>query len=217
MPRRQALSSGRPIKLARSLSGRPLSPRRLEGKALPDFSHTDTYQVSRTLHGEVRDPAFVRFLERVGRESATSFDTHDFLVLDLVRCEELVPAPLRGRLRRRLAELGVVESVGRGRGIRFLLARRLYRDDGRPRSLYVAAPPRPRDAQGAATEAFTGQSGRESDPSFKKSSPGISRANVQRLLNELRCAGQVRLVGQRRGRGGSRSLGQVSGTPGNEA
>ncbi len=38
-----------------------------EGKGLPDFIHTDTWQVSLTLHGQLRDPRFVRFLERVGR------------------------------------------------------------------------------------------------------------------------------------------------------
>ncbi|MBI4721327.1 MAG: putative DNA binding domain-containing protein [Chitinivibrionia bacterium] len=96
-----------------------------EGKALPDFTHTDTWQVAIALNCQVQDPRFVRFLERIGRELAASFDTHEFLVLDLVHREEPIPANLQLRLRR-LVELGVVESVGRGKGTRYLLSRRFY-------------------------------------------------------------------------------------------
>jgi len=46
------------------------------------------------------------------------------------RGEESVPDPLRARLRR-LIDLGVVESIGRGRGTRYLLARRFYSTTGR--------------------------------------------------------------------------------------
>lgn len=87
-----------------------------EGKALLDFAHTDAYQVSLTLHGEVQDPQFVRFLERVSVETSVSFDTHDFLVLDRVHRGEPVPPALEARLQR-LTDLGVVESLGRGKAL----------------------------------------------------------------------------------------------------
>ena len=187
-----------------------------EGKPLPDFTHTDAYQVSLTLHGEVRDPAFVRSLEKIGRETATSFDTHDFLVLDLVHREEAVPPALRGRLRR-LAELGVVESVGRGRGTRFLLARRFY-------------------AMTASRGAYTRRRGLDRETNkelllrhlrdnpdgspiseLQEVLPGLSRANVQRLLDELRRAGRVRMAGQRRGARWFAVGEPVPRTPSNEA
>jgi ATP-dependent DNA helicase RecG len=82
-----------------------------------------------TLYGQVRDPRFVRFLEDVNRQLQTSFDVHDFLLIDLIHREETVPDPLRARLRR-LVDLGVVETLGRGRGTRYLLARRFYSTAG---------------------------------------------------------------------------------------
>ena len=97
----------------------------MEAKPLPDFTNTDPWQVSLTLHGQVQDPQFVRFLERVGHETATSFDTHDFLVLDLVHRNQPVRDELKPNLRH-LAELGILESVGRGKGTRYLLSRRFY-------------------------------------------------------------------------------------------
>ena len=39
-----------------------------ESKPRPDFSHTDAYHVWLTLHGEIQDEGFLRFLERIGRE-----------------------------------------------------------------------------------------------------------------------------------------------------
>jgi ATP-dependent DNA helicase RecG len=188
-----------------------------EGKPLPDFTHTDAYQVSLTLHGEVGDPAFVRFLERIGRETATSFDTHDFLVLDLVHREEPVPAALRGRLRR-LAELGVVESVGRGRGVRFLLARRFYAMTA-SRGAYTRRRGLDRETNKELLLTHLRENSDGSPMSeLQEVLPGISRANVQRLLDELRRAGRVRLTGQRRGaRWFAAGAGGSSGARGNEA
>ncbi len=100
-----------------------------QGKLRPAFTGTDAYQVVLTLHGQVQDPRFVRFLEEVGRETQASFDVHDFLLLDLIHREEPVPAGLQSRLRR-LADLGVIETIGRGRGARYLLARRFYTATG---------------------------------------------------------------------------------------
>lgn len=96
-----------------------------ESKALPDFSGTDDYQVSVTLHGAVQDPAFVRFLEQIGRERLASFMTEDFVLLDILRRGQPVPDDLHHRLRR-LVDLDVAERVGRGRGTRYILCRRFY-------------------------------------------------------------------------------------------
>jgi len=96
-----------------------------EGKPRPDFSGTDDYQVSVTLRGEVQDPAFLRFLERVGEERTASFTTSDLLVLDLIRREEAVPEPLRGRLPS-LVDDGVVERMGKGRATTYILSRALH-------------------------------------------------------------------------------------------
>ena len=39
-----------------------------QSKPLPDFSHTDAYSVRLTLHGDIQDQEFLRFLEEIGRE-----------------------------------------------------------------------------------------------------------------------------------------------------
>jgi len=71
-----------------------------EGKPLPDFTHTDEWQVSVALHGQIVDEYFVKFLAHIGRETKQSFGLQDFLVFDLVHREQMVPAHLRPTLRR---------------------------------------------------------------------------------------------------------------------
>lgn len=93
-----------------------------QSKPLPDFAGSDAHHVRLTLRGEVQNPAFIRFLEKVGDERLASFTAQDFLVLDLLQREQAVPDALRARLPH-LLQLGIVEKAGRGRHI---LSRTLY-------------------------------------------------------------------------------------------
>ena len=102
-----------------------------ESKPLPDFSDSDDYQVSVVLNGEVGDENFLRFLEAVGQETSYSFSTEHLLLLDLIHREQAVPERLKPSLRAPV-DTGVVETVGRGRGVRYLLSRRFYRFTGSP-------------------------------------------------------------------------------------
>jgi len=96
-----------------------------ESKRQPDYSRTDDYEVFLTLHGEVQDPNFLRFLEQMGKETQASFTTEDLLVLDLVHREQPLPQNLKGHLSH-LRELGAIEIQGQAKGSRYLLSRRFY-------------------------------------------------------------------------------------------
>ncbi|MDI6872211.1 MAG: ATP-binding protein [Bacillota bacterium] len=156
-----------------------------QGKLRPDFTSTDAYQVVLTLHGQVQDPRFVRFLEEVGRETQASFDVHDFLLLDLIHREEPVPAGLQSRLRR-LADLGVIETMGRGRGARYLLARRFYIATGQG-GVYTRRRGLDREQNKALLlkhieeNRATGAKMQE----FRQVLPALSRSQIQVLLREL--------------------------------
>lgn len=93
-----------------------------ESKPKPDFNGTDAYQVFVTLRGDVQDPQFLRFLEKIGRERQSSFTTEDLLVLDLINKEKPVPDNLRSRLPY-LQDSGAIEIVGRRR---YILSRSFY-------------------------------------------------------------------------------------------
>lgn len=169
-----------------------------QSKPLPDFSGTAAHEVRLTLRGEVTNPAFLGFLERIGAEALASFDTRDLIVLDAMQREGVVPQDLRNRLPR-LMQLGVVESVGRGRGTKHLLSRRFYAALG-ARGAYT----RRRGLGDAANRALLVQHlqdvGELGSPisELQDVLPALSRAQIQRLLRELAGRGEVVLRGKRR-------------------
>jgi len=95
-------------------------------KLLPDFTGTDAYQVTLNLHGEITDPSFIRYLEKVGEERMANFGTGDFLVLARVQRNEPIPAALKPFVAH-LADLGVIERLGR----RLILSRGFFEESGR--------------------------------------------------------------------------------------
>ena len=169
-----------------------------ESKPLPDFSDSDDYQVSVVLNGEVGDENFLRFLEAVGRETASSFTTEHLLLLDLIHREQAVPERLKPSLRA-LVDTGVVETVGRGRGVRYLLSRRFYRFTGSP-----GAYSRRRGLDRGTNKMLLLrhiQSASRSGCSLAELQdvlPGLSRSQVQGLLRELRSDGDIHVAGRTR-------------------
>jgi ATP-dependent DNA helicase RecG len=169
-----------------------------QGKPRPAFTGTDAFNVVLTLHGEVQDPRFVQFLEKVGREMTVSFSTQDFLLFDIVHRDEPIPPALQSRLRN-LVDLGVVESVGRGRGARHILSRRFYAMIGR-RGVYTRKIGLDKETNKTLLLKHIRNSA-GNGCTFEELAqviPGISRGAIQYLLRELRGERLVRLSGQRR-------------------
>lgn len=169
-----------------------------QGKPLPSFDGTSEHQVAVTLHGLVKSPAFVRFLERLGQETLRSFSTDDFLALDAIHRDE----PMSERLRARLPALvstGAIEAVGRGRGTRYLLSKRFYAALGQ-KGTYTRRRGLDRDTNKALLlkhlrdQGDTGAALAE----LRQVLPSESEGMVQGLLSELRSEGQILLKGSRR-------------------
>jgi ATP-dependent DNA helicase RecG len=169
-----------------------------QGKLLPDFSRTSEHSVWLTLHGEIQDPEFLRFLEEIGREQQATFTTEDFLVIDLVRREQAVPEALVPRLGI-LREQGVIERVGRGRGTRHLLSRRFYRFLGEG-GKYTRRRGLDREANKTFLVRHIEDSSAAGAPlgELQQVLPALSRGQIQGLLRELREEGRIRVEGERR-------------------
>ena len=95
-------------------------------KRLPSLKGTDAFSVFVTLHGEVQDRAFVSFLASLDDDATRGLLLDDYLVLDRVRRSARLDAPQR-EVARRLRDRGLIETIGSGRGTRYILSRRLYR------------------------------------------------------------------------------------------
>lgn len=166
-----------------------------ESKLPPDFSGTDDYQVSLVLHGEIQDPLFLRFLEQIGKETLSSFNTTDLIVLDLVHREKSIPRWARDRLPL-LRRSGVIEKTGR----KYMLSRQFYKFVGR-KGVYT----RKRGLDRETNKALLLKHIRDNKEDgsrfreFKDVLPDLTRDQIQTLLREMKRAGLVHSVGRAHG------------------
>ena len=157
-----------------------------QGKPLPDFTGTSGHEVRLCLNGLIGDPAFVRFMARLGEETLRGFSTHDFLVLDCLHRDLPLNDALRARLPR-LVEMGAVESNGgRGKGARYLLARRLY-EAMDAKGVYTRKKGLDRDTNKALLVRHIDRNkvagARMAE--FQQVLPSLSRSEIQVLVREL--------------------------------
>ena len=104
-------------------------------KPLPDFSGTASHEVRLTMAGTVQNPAFIRYLQRLGDERLARFSTQDYMALDAIQRGAALPPPLQERLPV-LIHIGAVESMGRGKSARYFLSREMYEAMGGTRHLH---------------------------------------------------------------------------------
>jgi ATP-dependent DNA helicase RecG len=169
-----------------------------QSKPLPDFTGTAAHEVRLKLDGQVTDPKFVRFLERLGEERLRGFSTYDFLTLDAIAKEQSLTEAMRSRLRP-LLDAGVIESQGRGRGTRYHLSRSLFAAIGK-RGAYTRKRGLDHETNKALLLKHLDENAEAGAPlvDLCEVLPSLSRASIQRLLGELKQEGKARLEGQRR-------------------
>jgi ATP-dependent DNA helicase RecG len=166
-----------------------------QSKPLPDYSRSDAHQVWLTLHGEIQDENFLRFLQNIGPEELATLDAHDYLILGLIARGGKIPASLRSRVPR-LLEHGILERIARGK---LVLSHRLY-----PTADKAGAHARTRDQAREQNKAMllkhleSNRSAGSAMEDLIAAFPMLSRSTLKRLLDELRKEGRVHSKGTKR-------------------
>ena len=170
-----------------------------ESKQTPDFTGTDQYQVFLHLDGEVQDPRFLQFLEKVGQDTLELFSTADFLLLDCINRERKVPNHLKNRLQS-LVEKGVTERYGRGRGVKYILSRRYYKMVGEE-GVYTRKKGLDREANKTLLLGHIVENKAKGSrlKEFVQVLPFLSKDQVQKLVAELKKEGKIYKTGVTRG------------------
>lgn len=170
-----------------------------EGKLPPDFAGTDAYQVAMTLHGKVQDESFLVFLERLTQERQATLHIDDLLVLDAIHRQRAVADNLQERIAQ-LVELGALERVGRGRGVRYLLASRYYKAIGKP-GAYSRKRGLDRETNKALLLKHIERSGDEGCPlgELIEVLPALSTSQIRHLLVDLKLQRLAHVLGLTKG------------------
>jgi ATP-dependent DNA helicase RecG len=167
-------------------------------KPLPSFAGSAPHEVRLTQEGSAQDSAFIKYLERLGQDLLRHFSTYDFLTLDALCHDRPLSDGMRARIPG-LVEIGAVESVGKGRGVRHLLSRGLYASLGKSGS-YTQRRGLDHETNKALLVAHLSASAVAGAPLSELCQvlPAQSTSAVRRLLRELRSEGRATLRGLRK-------------------
>lgn len=181
-----------------------------EGKLPPDFSKSDDFLVSVTLHGQVQDEAFLRFLERLSKETHRTLSLDDLLVLDAVHRDVPIPA----RAKPRVASLIEAGALERPSAKRLTLSRRYYAFVGK-RGEYTRRRGLDRDTNKALLRKHIDRNGGEGSPlsELNQVLPGLTPSHIQNLLRELKQEGLVHPRGRTKAARWYPGLGPTEGGP----
>ncbi|OGA29365.1 MAG: transcriptional regulator [Betaproteobacteria bacterium RIFCSPLOWO2_02_FULL_65_24] len=166
-----------------------------QSKPLPSFAGSAVHEVRLTLEGSVQNPAFIRFIERLGEERLQHFSTWDFLALDAICRDQPLTEPMRARLPV-LIEAGAIEVQGRGRGVRYHLSQAFYAAIGQ-KGVYTRRKGLDHETNKALLMKHLVGSAESGSPMAEllQVLPALSRAHVKRLLRELADEGRARMSG----------------------
>lgn len=168
-------------------------------KPLPDFSGSSAHEVRLVLAGTVQNPAFIRFLERLGDERLATFSTNDFLTLDALQRDRPLSPVLLSRVPG-LIEAGAVECQGRGKGARYFLSREMYAVIGAT-GAYTRRKGLDHETNKALLEKHLRDAGVAGAPmgELVQVLPALSRAHIKRLMEQLGLEKRAHLRGVTRG------------------
>ena len=164
-----------------------------EAKALPDFTGTDDYFVKLTLNGLILDKRMLSVISSIGEERLAHLSTADFLVINALYHDQPLPEHLQARFSF-LAEMGLVEQVGRGN---YVLARSLYNAVGQA-GVHTRKVGLDRETNKELILSHLRKNGAAGAPlkEFLQVLPDKNRSQIQVLLRELRRDGYIYCEGR---------------------
>ena len=127
-----------------------------------------------------------------------AFGLDALLVIDLVNRDQPVPAALDG-MANKLLDQGIIERVGHGRGMRWLLCRQFYRHIGKA-GVYTRKRGLDRETNKELLMRHIQDNQKEGSKLCELTQvlPALTTRQVQRLITELKDECQIRRVGTTR-------------------
>jgi ATP-dependent DNA helicase RecG len=99
-----------------------------EGKGMPDLAESDTHLVRLRIPAQDKDENFIFFLEKVARSKQLILSFEQIYELEKIREQQRVP---KLKYTRTFLELGIIESIGRTRGTKYILSHKYYAQEGK--------------------------------------------------------------------------------------
>ena len=169
-----------------------------QGKPLPDLTGTNDHQVFLTLHGEIQDGQFLRFLERLGAETVNSFTTEELLALHQINSKYAVEDELHSQAEK-LLQQDLILKIGSGKQSRFVITPQFYDySDKRLSESFKQAIERAQQKVTLFKRIVENEIVGTKLAELMELLPSLTRRQVQGLLQEMRDEKQIHIEGQNR-------------------
>lgn len=164
-----------------------------EGKGLPDLSNSDAAMVQLRIPAQVKDKDFILFLERIVNEKQILLCFEELLELERIR--ELQPV-LHLQYKNKFIQTGIVETIGRTRGTKYILSHRYYAREGKT-GIHTRLAGLSRDQKKELILNHLRKNKKGVMKDFRDVFPDLRKSDIHNLLQELKKSGQIIRVGAR--------------------
>lgn len=167
-----------------------------EGKGRPDYSRSDAYCVNLRLNAKIQDVQFLLFFEKIDQEKPVKWSVSDLILLDDIR-QGKVPKPEFQDTLHRLREQGIIETLSRGRGTRYILSKKFYTFVGE-KGIYTRRKGLDKEEKKALIIKHLQEHKKGYIHDFEQLLPTLRRAQIHTLLINLKQQGKIRHLGGRK-------------------
>lgn len=165
-----------------------------EGKGMPDLSESDTHSVRLRIPAQVKDKGFIFFLEKLARSRHKILSFEEIYELEKIREHQMVP---KLKYTREFLELGIIEPVGRTRGMKYILSHKYYVREGKV-GIHTRLTGLSRDQKKELILNHLRKNKKGITKDFLDAFRDLKQQDLNNLLQELKRAGKVIHEGPRR-------------------
>jgi len=166
-----------------------------DGKGLPDLAKSDAYSVSLSIPARLKDKNFVLFLEKITNEKQVLFSFEEIFALEEIREKQRID---KTEALNKFLQLGIIERVGRGRGVHYILSHRYYSHQGKT-GVHTRLRGVPREAQKQLIIEHLKRNKTGTAKDFRDIFPELSRFIINSLLRDLKKDAAIEFIGKTSG------------------
>lgn len=165
-----------------------------EGKGMPDLSESDAGSVRLKIPAQVKDKGFIFFLEKIARSRQIILSFEEIYELEKIREQQMVP---KLKYTSKFLELGIIESVGRTRGTKYILSHKYHVQEGKV-GIHTRLTGLSRDQRKELILNHLRKNRKGVMKDFLDAFRDLKQQDLNNLLQELKRAGKVIHEGPRR-------------------
>ena len=163
-----------------------------DGKGLPNLNQSTKDMVRLSIPAQVKDKDFILYLERIINEHQILLSFEEIYELEKIREWQKIEKP---EFKDKFIRLGIIESIGKGRGTKYILSRRYYETIGQSgKHTRIKGLNRDQVKELILNHIKEGKPARRIDliTGFSECKP----KDISNILQELKKAGEITFIGE---------------------